>query len=85
MFHSGETGKSSTMMKRTIVNGRHNRKYDEPARRGIVCTYDSRHRILKVPMEDDRSLSSSKNEPTAAYSGEYRNALMTKWLPPRIT
>ena len=36
---------------------------------GVVCTYDSRHRILKVPMKTDRSSSSSKNEPTAARFG----------------
>jgi hypothetical protein len=54
---------------------------------GIVCTYDSRHRILKAPMEDGSIFELfQERADSGAIRAEYRNALMTIMAsPPRIT
>ena len=51
---------------------------------GVVCTYDSRHRILKVPMED-RSIFELFQEraDSGTIRGEYCTELITIISPPR--
>jgi hypothetical protein len=45
---------------------------------GVTCTYDSRHRILKVPLEGGviAELVQERTDGNAIY-GEHRNQLLT--------
>ena len=45
---------------------------------GVVCTYDSRHRILKVPMEDGSIFELlQERADSGTIRAEYRTELMT--------
>jgi len=49
---------------------------------GIVCTYDSRHRILKVPMEDGSIFKLfQERADSGAIRADYRTELMTTIAP----
>ena len=51
---------------------------------GVVCTYDSRHRILKVPMEDGSIFELiQERTDSGTIRAEYRTELMTATAPPR--
>jgi hypothetical protein len=51
---------------------------------GVVCTYDSRHRILKVPMEDGSIFELIQERADSGTTlAEYRTELMTAMAPPR--
>ena len=51
---------------------------------GVVCTYDSRHRILKVPMEDGSIFELfQERADSGTIRAEYRTELMTAMGPPR--
>jgi hypothetical protein len=50
----------------------------------VVCTYDSRHRILKVPMEDGSIFELiQERADSGTIRAEYRTELMTAMAPPR--
>jgi hypothetical protein len=49
---------------------------------GVVCTYDSRHRILKVPMEDGSIFELFQERADSGnIRAEYRTELMTTMAP----
>ena len=51
---------------------------------GVVCTYDSRHRILKVPMEDGSIFELfQERADSGTIRAEYRTELMTTMAPRR--
>ena len=50
---------------------------------GVVCTYDSRHRVLKIPMEDGSIFELfQERADSGTFRAEYRAELMTTMAPP---
>ena len=51
---------------------------------GVVCTYDSRHRILKVPMEDGSIFELfQERADSGTIRAEYLTELITIMVSPR--